>query len=151
MRLRRIVLTRAWERSIMEKQRILVTGGAGFIGTNLVVELRTRGHDVHSIDLSHIDREAFTEDVQSYRQLENLFDDHVFDYVYNLAAEYGRWNGEDHYENLWATNCIGTKHVLRLQERKGSGRKWRSKWGAHDSHCGPTVSITEPKADLTSC
>ncbi len=104
----------------MDTQRILVTGGAGFIGTNLAAELRSRGHDVHSIDLSHTDREAYTRvDVRSYRQLENLFDDHQFDYVYHLAAEYGRWNGEDHYENLWATNCIGTKHVLRLQERKG--------------------------------
>jgi dTDP-glucose 4,6-dehydratase len=86
----------------------------------LVAELRSRGHDVHSVDLSNTDREAYTRvDVRSYRQLENLFDDNVFDYVYHLAAEYGRWNGEDYYENLWATNCIGTKNVLRLQERKG--------------------------------
>jgi len=86
----------------------------------LVAELRSRGHDVHSIGLSHTDREAYTRvDVRSYRQLVNLFDDHDFDYVYHLAAEYGRWNGEGYYENLWATNCIGTKHVLRLQEQKG--------------------------------
>jgi dTDP-glucose 4,6-dehydratase len=86
----------------------------------LVAELRSRGHEVHRVDLSHTDRDAYTRvDVRSYCQLENLFDDHDFDYVYHLAAEYGRWNGEDYYENLWATNCIGTKHVLRLQERKG--------------------------------
>ena len=86
----------------------------------MVAELRSRGHEVHRVDLSHTDRDAYTRvDVRSYRQLENLFDDHDFDYVYHLAAEYGRWNGEDYYENLWATNCMGTKHVLRLQERKG--------------------------------
>lgn len=42
---------------------------------------------------------------------------HSCDYVYHLAAEYGRWNGEDYYENLWTTNVIGTKNILRLQEK----------------------------------
>jgi dTDP-glucose 4,6-dehydratase len=37
--------------------------------------------------------------------------------VYNLAAEFGRWNGEQYYENLWTSNVIGFKHLLRLQER----------------------------------
>jgi len=36
-----------------------------------------------------------------------------------LAAEYGRWNGEEYYENLWQTNVIGTKHMIRLQEKLG--------------------------------
>lgn len=31
---------------IMKNQKILVTGDAGFIGTNLVNELRSRGHEV---------------------------------------------------------------------------------------------------------
>ena len=30
--------------------RILVTGGAGFVGTNLIKRLVTNGHDVVSID-----------------------------------------------------------------------------------------------------
>ncbi len=29
-----------------------------------------------------------------------------------------RWNGEDYYENLWATNATGTKNILRVQEKK---------------------------------
>jgi hypothetical protein len=35
--------------------------------------------------------------------VEKLFDHREHDYVYHLAAEYGRWNGEDYYENLWVT------------------------------------------------
>jgi dTDP-glucose 4,6-dehydratase len=55
--------------------------------------------------------------VKNFRQLEKAFEGRKFDYVYHLAAEYGRWNGEDYYENLWETNAIGTKHMLRLQEK----------------------------------
>jgi dTDP-glucose 4,6-dehydratase len=102
----------------METERILVTGGAGFIGTNLVNELKKRGHEVISLDLYNTDREDYIRaDVKNYRQLERVFDRWKFDYVYHLAAEYGRWNGEDYYENLWETNVIGTKHIIRLQER----------------------------------
>ena len=42
----------------METQRIMVTGGSGFIGTNLVNELRNRGHEVLSVDLLHHEDEA---------------------------------------------------------------------------------------------
>jgi len=102
----------------METVKILVTGGAGFIGTNLVHELSSRGHEVTAIDLFNTDREHYVRaDVRNFRQLERVFEQGSFDYVYHLAAEYGRWNGEDYYENLWATNAIGTKHMIRLQEK----------------------------------
>lgn len=97
---------------------ILVTGGRGFIGTNLVRELRSRGHDVWTSDIVQgEDARHVRADVGSYQQMESLLRQRRFDYVYHLAAEYGRWNGEDHYENLWHTNVIGTKHLLRLQEQ----------------------------------
>ncbi|MEM4725257.1 MAG: NAD(P)-dependent oxidoreductase [Candidatus Hadarchaeum sp.] len=113
--------------------RILVTGGLGTVGTALVRELRTRGHYVVSCDLYHQpDEMGFSVrsdvrdplyarcDVAEFRQLERLFDRlGPFDYVYHAAAEFGRWNGEDFYENLWRTNVIGTKNVIRLQERLG--------------------------------
>jgi dTDP-glucose 4,6-dehydratase len=104
----------------MESKKILVTGGAGFIGTNLVNELRSRGHEVTALDLLHNDMDDYVRaDVKNYRQLERVFENNEFDYVYHLAAEYGRWNGEGYYENLWETNVIGTKHMIRLQEKLG--------------------------------
>lgn len=98
--------------------KILVTGGAGFIGTNLTNELRSRGHEVWTLDLVHTpDPQHIRCDVARYRQLEKVLEGRDFDFVYHLAAEYGRWNGEDYYEQLWRTNVVGTKNVLRLQEQ----------------------------------
>jgi dTDP-glucose 4,6-dehydratase len=97
---------------------ILVTGGRGFIGTNLVRELRSRDHDVWTTDILHgDDARHLRADAGSFRQMDTVLRRHRFHLVYHLAAEYGRWNGEDHYENLWRTNIVGTKHLLRLQEQ----------------------------------
>ena len=104
----------------MESHRTLVTGAAGFIGTQLVRELLGRGHEVVSCDLSSNNREAFVRcDMREFRQLQRIFEtgESTYDYVCHLAAEYGRQNGEDYYENLWMTNVIGTKNLIRLQER----------------------------------
>lgn len=97
--------------------KILVTGGRGFIGTNLTAELRRRGHEVWTLDVKDgEDPRHIRADVGYFQQLDKVFDEHVFDLVYHLAAEYGRWNGEDHYQNLWQTNTVGTKNMLRIQE-----------------------------------
>jgi dTDP-glucose 4,6-dehydratase len=111
--------------------RILVTGGLGTIGAGLITELRGRGHEVVSCDLYHQpDEVGFSLrtdvvkptyarcDVSEFRQLERVFERlGPFDFVYHTAAEFGRWNGEDFYETLWRTNAVGTKNVIRLQER----------------------------------
>ena len=105
----------------MSKQgkKVLVTGGSGFIGSNLARELEKRGHKVWVCDLMHCDRDNFVRcDVSKHRQMERLFEVQDFDYVYHAAAEYGRWNGEDYYENLWMTNVVGTKNLLRIQEKR---------------------------------
>ena len=105
---------------MVKTERILVTGGGGFIGSSLVKELVSRGHQVTACDIDNREREGYARcDVRAFRQLERLFNPRRFDYVYHLAAEYGRWNGEDFFENLWQTNAIGTKNVIRLQEKHG--------------------------------
>jgi dTDP-glucose 4,6-dehydratase len=112
-------------------KNILVTGGLGAVGSFLVKELRSRGNRVFVADIRHHhDLEYARCDVSEFRQVERLWtgggwekgacaEGHRFDCVYHLAAEFGRWNGEDYFENVWRTNAIGTKNILRMQEREG--------------------------------
>lgn len=98
--------------------RILVTGGMGTVGAVLTHYLRLKGCDVWTCDLAHGNHSQHIRcDVAQYRQLERIFKDRTFDLVYHLAAEYGRWNGEEYYEQLWCSNVVGTKNVLRIQEK----------------------------------
>lgn len=97
---------------------ILVTGGLGTVGTVLVDELKNRKHSVVVCDLSHHHETDYVRcDVASYYQLERVFENRRFDFVYHLAAEFGRWNGEDYFDTLWRSNVIGTKNIIRMQER----------------------------------
>jgi len=113
--------------------RILVTGGLGTVGSGLIAELRERGYHVVSCDLYHQpDEIGFSVgtdlkeplyarcDIAKFQQIERVFEKMgPFDYVYNCAAEFGRWNGEDFYETLWLSNAVGMKNIIRLQERLG--------------------------------
>ena len=115
----------------MPKHNVLVTGGLGAVGTFLVTELRARGHQVFVTDRSHHHHPNYARcDVGEFHQVERLWTGggwpsgyapkgRKFDYVYHMAAEFGRWNGEDYYENLWRANAVGTKNLLRMQEREG--------------------------------
>jgi dTDP-glucose 4,6-dehydratase len=99
--------------------KVLVTGSLGTIGRPLVQELEKRGHEVWGLDAVHDHRPRYVRaDLREFRQLEALFAQR-FDYVYHLAAEFGRHNGEGFYENLWLTNVVGTRNVLEWQRRAG--------------------------------
>ncbi len=99
--------------------KILVTGSKGTLGRPLVEELKRRGHEVWQIDLQHQPDDNYIKaDVSSYRQLQRVFEQD-YDYVYHLAAEFGRINGEEYYDTLWQTNVIGTRNILEWQKQKG--------------------------------
>lgn len=95
--------------------RILVTGSEGTIGRSLVRALRGCGHEVWGCDLQHQADQFYTRaDVANHRQLERVFEQ-KYDYVYHLAAEFGRINGEEYYDTLWQTNVIGMRNMLEIQ------------------------------------
>jgi dTDP-glucose 4,6-dehydratase len=90
----------------------------GTLGRPLKRELARRGHDVWGLDLQHqADQQYFRADTASFRQVERALEQD-YDYVYHLAAEFGRINGEEYYDTLWTTNVIGTRNILELQKQK---------------------------------
>lgn len=111
--------------------KILITGSKGVVGSYLTKILAERKHEVFGIDLFHDFGEVGWEhnmsnydsnycrcDISDFRQLYRVFEKKgPFDFVYNAAAEFGRWNGEDYYEQLWRSNAIGTKNIIRMQEK----------------------------------
>ncbi len=113
--------------------RILVTGSKGVVGAKLVDELKKRNHSVFGVDIQHhpgeigyiqrMSNEEWTYsrcDISEYRQIERILNEAgPFDFVYNCAAEFGRWNGEDYFEQMWRSNLIGLKNLIRLQEKLG--------------------------------
>src|SRR5258708_18649160 len=101
--------------------RILITGSRGVLGTKLKQELRQRGHDVYGCDLMHSeDPQEIRADVAERRQLARAYDFAKPELVYHFAAEFGRTNGQDYYENLWRSNAIGTQNVIEECVRTNS-------------------------------
>ncbi len=91
----------------------------GTLGAPLMVELKKQGHEVWGCDLKHQALENYIRaDVSNHRQMERVFEQN-YDYVYHLAAEFGRINGEEYYDTLWQTNVIGTRNILEWQKRRG--------------------------------
>jgi UDP-glucose 4-epimerase len=78
----------------MKKGNILVTGGAGFIGSHIIDELIKIGYPVVALDdlsggfADNVSKEAeFVEgSILDVELIENLFNKYKFDYVYHLAA-----------------------------------------------------------------
>ena len=110
--------------------KILITGGAGFVGSHLAERLLQHGHEVHAYDnlstgsllnirllRSHRRFRLTTADILEEKKLEAAI--RSADQIYHLAAAVGvRWIMENPVETI-ITNVRGTENVLAAAARNG--------------------------------
>ena len=113
------------------RDRILVAGGAGFIGSNLVDALPGAGAEVVVLDslltgraqnLAHLKgRPGF--DFVRHDVVEPLpaaIRERRFTRIYNLACAASPPHYQKDPEHRLLTNVLGTRHLLRLAEKQGA-------------------------------
>ena len=111
-------------------QRIIVTGGAGFIGSHIVDRLVKDGNEVIVIDnesaecnneFYHNDKAKYYKyDIEDYDLIEPLFKG--VDYVFHLAAESRIQPTLDRPVKACMTNIVGTCNILEASRRNGIKR-----------------------------
>lgn len=112
-------------RNELRQKNILVTGGAGFIGSNLVSELVKAGNNVTVLDnLSSgykdniIEGVNFIEgDVRDYQTVEKTMKG--VEVVFHLAASVGNKRSIDNPVQDAMINAIGTLNVLETAQKEG--------------------------------
>jgi UDP-glucose 4-epimerase len=105
--------------------RALVTGGAGFIGSNLVDALVERGDDAHVLDdLSNGRRENVharaTLHVGDIREPDAVFDEVRPELVFHLAAQANVRTSVERPDLDAEINVLGTVRVLEAARRHGA-------------------------------
>lgn len=105
----------------------LVTGAAGFIGSNLVDKLIELGHEVIAIDNESAESndkfywnpnaKNYVLDICDYENTRELYDG--VDYVFHLAAESRIQTAIKNPVNAVSINCVGTCTVLQCAKESG--------------------------------
>jgi len=113
----------------INKTLSLVTGAAGFIGSNLVDYLLKQDHQVICVDNESADNEKFhwngetmnvSGDITDYQFMKNVFN--KVDYVFHLAAESRLQPAIHNPIQAVHKNCVGTATMLQCAREAGVKR-----------------------------
>lgn len=103
-----------------------VTGASGFVGSNLVAELQSRGHSVRAwvrdrsttTALDNLDCERRTGDLSDVQRMAQAM--RGCDWCFHVAASYHLWLRD--YSSMYAANVDGTRNVIEAAAQAGCSR-----------------------------
>jgi UDP-glucose 4-epimerase len=133
--------------------RAIVTGGAGFIGSNLVDVLLARGDEVHALDdLSKGSREDVTAPAELHvadiREPDAVFDAVRPEIVFHLAAQADVRVSVDRPAHDADVNVLGTIRILEAARRHGAKIVFASSGGAAYGECDAPATESAPLRPL---
>ena len=106
--------------------RILVTGGAGFLGSHLCEKLLTLGHSVLCVDNFYTGKQKNIEHLRDYREFELMRHDVTFplyvevDGIFNLACPASPIHYQRNPVQTFKTSVHGAINMLGLAKRTGA-------------------------------
>lgn len=108
--------------------RILVTGGLGFVGSNLVDILVNKGYDVSVIDdlsseSSSLDNknEKASYFIDKVENINSILKGYKFDRIFHLAAKARIQPSFDNPTEYFSSNALGTSEVMEFARLSKSG------------------------------
>lgn len=98
--------------------KVLVTGGGGFLGTEVCRQLKEQGHEVSSVSRSHYSHleEMGVESLQADLSKGDLVDLTGFEAVIHTAAKAGVWGKANDY---YMSNVVATENILEASKQAG--------------------------------
>tara|TARA_B100001094_G_C18156331_1_gene786681 strand:- start:595 stop:1482 length:888 start_codon:yes stop_codon:yes gene_type:complete len=144
--------------------KALVTGGAGFVGTNLIKRLLKDGHEVHAVDNFST---GFKENKQvgcmyhdfdiSSQHLLGIYVDHGtypawreldFDVVFHLAALARIQPSFKNPQEVFKVNVLGTQQILEWARGKNIPVIYAGSSSTHGDHYANPYTFTKWQGEL---
>ena len=99
--------------------RVLIAGGAGFLGSHLAERFVADGHDVHILDNF---ASGLKQNIKNIREKITLMEDDVtlfrsderYDIIVNFASRASRMEWEKHPVDVALSNAIGSKNLIEI-------------------------------------
>ncbi len=121
----------------MKKQKILLVGGSGYIGTHIYLALIEKGYDPVIFDnfynssekkvknlekFINSDVNCFIGDILSASDIEKVFEDNNFSGVIHLAALKSVPDSNKDYINYYKTNILGLINLIHVMNKYNTKR-----------------------------